>query len=211
MISGRDISNGVAAAVAMARAEDDWADRFDFSGEQVFRSFWAIPLALPAMLIVAEAQRRLAVENPVDAVAQTIAAIPPLTLYIMQTLIYLLVWAGEIVALTVLAQRRKAGWKISPLLIGANWSKFAFVLGSGLLTGAAVASGVVWIASIGGFLAYALLFWLRWGIVRRSMNTTPLATAGVLALLFLVFLAASMLVNLAAAVLGILELPEPQS
>lgn len=209
MISGREIANGIGAAFAIAKGEEGWEERFDMSAEQVFRSGWAIPLAIPAMLLGLEAKRRIAFAEPATDAAQIIAAMTPLTYYISQSLVFLLVWAAEIGLLIAIAQRREMGWKISPMIIGANWAKFLFVIASGLITGAAILTGALGFAAIGGMIAYGVLFYLRWGIIRRTLDMSPLRTAGMLAVLAMASVAVSTIVSLAMVLLGLVELEVP--
>lgn len=206
MITGADISNGIGGAFAMARNDERWADNMAMGAEDVFRSFWAVPLALPAVLLGTEAQRRLALANPLDQVAVAMSSIPTGTLFLSQVLTFLLVWAAEIALLTSIAQRRNAGWKVSPLIIGANWSKFLFLVLSGLLSSASIMAGAPALASLGGMAAYGLLFFLRWGIIRRTLETSPMGTVGMLALLTLAFIAVSFVVTAFLALFGLVDL-----
>lgn len=211
MISGREIANGIGTAFAIAKGESDWAERVDMSAEQVFKSAWALPLAFPALLLSLEAQRRLAFENPVTASARLIIEMPGSAYFISQALVFVLVWAAEIALLATLGQRRDAGWKISPLIIGANWAKFVFTVFFGLITSLAIIGGVPGLAAVGGMLAYGLLFYLRWGLIRRTLDFTPARTAGTLAILVLAFFAISTVITIFLTLFGFIKLDMPQA
>ncbi|MEM1380077.1 MAG: hypothetical protein AAGH41_05555 [Pseudomonadota bacterium] len=211
MITAQEISNGIAGAFAMAKGRADWPDTFDMSAEQVFKSIWAVLLALPAMLLTLEAQRQIALANPVTEAARLIANMGAMTYYVSQTLVFVLVWAAEIAMLVIIAQRRGAGWKISPLIIGANWAKFVFTLSLGLMTGLSILAGTPGFALFGGMLAYGLLFYLRWGVIRRTMEFSPLRTAGMLAALMLAFIAISTVISVFLALFGFVTIDLPEA
>lgn len=206
MISGRDIANGIGTTFAIAKGESDWAERADMSAEQVFKSLWALPLAFPGLLLSLEAQRRLAFENPVTASARLIMDMPSTAYFVSQAVVFVIVWAAEIALLAKLAQRREVGWKISPLIIGANWAKFVFTLAFGFITSLAIIGGVPSLAAIGGIVAYGLLFWLRWGLIRRTLDFTPARTAGTLAILVLAFFAISTVMSILLILFGYINL-----
>lgn len=207
MISGSDIANGVQSGFAMARNEKGWQDRFDFSADQVFKSFWAILFALPGVLLAAEIQRQMAAANPVDPISASIASIGPFTLAVSQIISFSLLWGLELWILAALAKRRGIGWKISPLIISYNWSKFLFSMVLGLPLGVAILTGVMPLASIASILANALLLFMRWGIFRRTLDLTPMGTVGVLALVMLAYFLVSSLTTGMLSVFGLMELP----
>lgn len=208
MIGGRDILGGIAAAFGVARNDEGWEDAHDFSADRVFASFWAVALALPAQVLATEVQRQVALRNPQDLVAQTLVSIPHGVLLASQALTFLLVWAAELALLTSLAQRRGAGWKISPLILTFNWSKFLFMMVFAPLIAAALVTGLGFLAAMGEIAGYSLLLFLRFGIIRRTLDMSAGGAVGVLALLALTFIAVSAVVSTLLALFGFITVPD---
>ncbi|GGY37515.1 hypothetical protein [Parvularcula lutaonensis] len=211
MISGGDIANGVRAAFAMARDEEGWQDRFDFSADQVFKSFWAIGLSLPAIVLSAEVSRQVAASAPPDPFTTSIASISPATLAVSQVLSFSVLWAVELWMLMTLAKRRNIGWKVSPLIISYNWSKFLFAMVVALPLGVSILTGATALGTLGSTTGHALLLFLRWGIFRRTLDLTPIGVIGVLALLILAYFVMSMLSTGLLVFFGLMELPQVSS
>ncbi|MEM1409341.1 MAG: hypothetical protein AAGG79_01185 [Pseudomonadota bacterium] len=186
----QDITEALRANLAMTRGDPSWADQLDMSASKVFRSFWAVPLAVPAMVLNLSAQRQLSLQTPASPQAQMIAAMPSSVYFVSFVAVSLMVWAVEIGIFVGVAQRRGMGWKVSPMIITANWSKFAFLVAAGLGTGLAIALGTPGLSVISLLVAYGLLFYLRWGILRRTLDLSPAGSMGMLGVLVLsVFLA----------------------
>ncbi|MEO1658221.1 MAG: hypothetical protein AAFR65_10890 [Pseudomonadota bacterium] len=200
MISGRDISSAIGGTIAMARADERWTDRLDMSADAVFRSFWAIPLALPAHLLAVEGARRMSVE----AGQYNLAGISPVTYGVSQTIIFLITWGLQLALLASLARRRGSGWKISPLIIGFNWAVFLSRLAFGLLFGLSLISGVTMLAEIAAFFVFGFSVWLEWGVIRRTLETSVVGTIGVIGLLSVAVLVTSLILGLLFVAIGIL-------
>ncbi len=203
MISSTDIGNGIAGAFALARNEKSWSERMNMSADAVFRSFWAMLLALPPHIVAVEGARRLAIESE----AISIPAVSPGVWAASQSVLFVLMWAAELVVLVTLARRRNAGWRISPLIIGYNWSVFVARLGLGLTTGLALISGVAALAEFSMVLVAALSIWLQWGVIRRTLETSVAGTIGVIALLRIVALIVSLFASVFLTSVGIIPQP----
>lgn len=157
------ITNGLAAAFDMARGRTDWAERMDMSPEAVFRSFWALPLAVPGMLLSVESTRRLAESQGVQMMPRGIMLVDSL-------LSSLVIWVLVVVFYLQLARVLKVGWRISPVLIVNNYSTFLgySLLGIGMgvasMLGSFRFAGNVWP------MVMVLGLWLDWGMLRRGMG-----------------------------------------
>lgn len=187
----------------MARGRDDWPDRYDMSAEQVFASFWALPLSIPAHLVAVEGARRLLIEStnlPVSPAA-------PWAVALAQTLILLASWAAEVGLLANLATRRRIGWKVSPLIIGYNWSIFMSRMAQGLLIGAFMLLSFPQIAQLSTIFVAAFSVWLRWGVLKRSLDTSTMGTVGVIILLLIVSTAVSLVLSILLQTIGLIPPP----
>ena len=76
MIRVSDITDAWLAAWSMAKGDPTWTERLDMSAPAVFRSFWALALAVPAFLVGLTAQRRVLLAQPETVQAQFLAAMP---------------------------------------------------------------------------------------------------------------------------------------
>lgn len=198
-MAGFDVPGAVNMTLAMARGDDDWAERTELSANSVFASFWAIPLAIPAHLLAVEGARRLAIANsfPIPEVgAGTYGA--------TQTISMVMAWIVEVGVLASIASRRGAGWKVSPLIIGFNWAVFLSQVAQGLTLGVFLLAGQPGAASVAPLVVAVWSVWLYWGVIRRPLETTALGTAGVILLLLIVSTAVRTLFTLVYALTGIL-------
>lgn len=166
----------------------------------MFRSFWAIPLALPPHLLAAEGARRISVE----AGQYNLAGISPVAYGISETVVFLIAWGLQLALLASLARRRGAGWRISPLIIGFNWAVFLSRLAFGLLLGLSLISGLDVVAQIAALFVFGFSIWLEWGVIKRTLETSALGTVGVLGLLTVAVLAVSILLGSLFVAIGIL-------
>ncbi|MEM7740674.1 MAG: hypothetical protein AAF225_07725 [Pseudomonadota bacterium] len=205
MISGRDLSSALAGTVTMARADERWRDRLDMSTDAVFRSFWAIPLALPPHLLAAEGARRISVE----AGQYSLASVSPMAYAVSETAGFLIAWGLQLALLVSLARRRGAGWKISPLIIGFNWAIFLTRLGFGLFLGLSLMTGMGVVAPLTALFVFAFSIWIKWGVIRRTLDTSVMGTIGVLGLLYLVVIAISILLGSLFVAMGVLPTLQP--
>jgi len=207
MISGRDISSAIAGTIAMARADERWTERLDMSADAVFRSFWAIPLALPPHLLAAEGARRISVAGG----QYSLAGVSPIAYGLSETIVFVMAWGLQLALLALLARRRDAGWKISPLIIGFNWAVFLSRLAIGLLLGLSLISGLGVVAQVAALFVFGFSLWLEWGVIKRTLGTSAMGTLGVLGLLAVVVLALSVLLGSLFVAVGILPAFQPAS
>ncbi|NNU16128.1 hypothetical protein HK107_07310 [Parvularcula sp. ZS-1/3] len=200
MLSARSISSAISMTFSMAKGDPDWAEKHDMSAEAVFMSFWAVPLAILPHLVAAEGARRILLEQtvvqvaPAGAVANAVA----------QVITLLVSWGVELLLITNLAQRREIGWKISPLIIGYNWSIFISRMAQGLGIGLFLVAGMAGMAQFATLLVAFLSVWLRWGVLRRALGTTPMGTVGVIVLLLIVSMAAAVVLSLLFQAVGLM-------
>jgi hypothetical protein len=202
MISAGRIADGIGLAFDLARKKPGWEERRDLSADAVFASFWAIPLMIPGHLVVALVGRQLLAET----VAEVGSLSPGLTV-LTQTVSLLLGFALQLFVLTRLARRRGTGWRISPLIIAFNWAAFAFESLLGLLMGLFLLLGLPVLIELGTLIVFGLVVWVRWGIIRETLETTGMATLGTLLLLVVVSLLAGLVASALFSVLGLL--PDP--
>jgi len=191
MIRVSDMTGAWSAALAMARGDDSWADKLDMSAQAVFRSFWALGLAVPAFIVSLEAQRRLLFQEPTSVYAQVIGAMPTMLYFGSFMVIYLVVWAAEMMLLVGVGQRRGVGWKISPLIIIANWLKFIYLATAAIAALFASVLNVQAFAGFGSTLALATLIYFRWGLFRQAMELSPRGAAGMTGAMLVVNIAAT--------------------
>ena len=197
-MAGPDIFGAISMAFAMARGDEDWAERTELSADSVFASFWALPLAIPAHLIAVEGERRLAIETdyPVPDVSQVVYATT-------QTISMAMAWIAGVGVLASIAARRGAGWKVTPLIMGFNWALFLHQLAQGLTLGLFMMAGQTAAALVAPLMVLVWAVWLYWGVIKRSLETHALATTGVIILLLIVSTAVRSLFYLVYQVTGL--------
>jgi hypothetical protein len=182
MVSGGDISTGLSGTLAMARGKGDWEERLDMSTRAVFVSFWAMPLSLPAIILSNELVRRVQLTSD----APPFVAMPgPVLGAVVAVAAALLAWSASLFVLARLAHRTGAGWRVSPLLIGYNWSRLIVHLVSGLGAVLVVLTGQPFLQGPLALGAVVLAIWLDYGVVRRALAIGLGPTLGILLMLFL--------------------------
>ncbi len=181
MISSSEIGKSIAAVLAMAQGKEDWAGKLDLSVDGVFRSFWAMVLSLPLMVLVAETGRRLslAAGSEDDRLAY------PVWLFTLQeTLVRLMVWPAMLAILVTIAARSGAGWRVTPLIIAQNYASLLTYIVMGLALGLIVMADAVAYANIAIIVVAAFSIWLDWGILRRPLQLDVTSAALLLILLW---------------------------
>ncbi|NRA30263.1 MAG: hypothetical protein HRU11_08365, partial [Parvularculaceae bacterium] len=108
---------------------------------------------------------------------------------------------AELFLLVSVAQRREVGWKISPLIITANWVKCIYLSIASLATVVASITGILAIEGVVGMMALSLLLYLRWGIVRETMEFSPRGAVAMIGGLMVVYIGAAVLATILLAVL----------
>lgn len=196
------IANGLTGALNMARARPGWEERMDLSADAVFRSFWAVPLALPGLALATVASRRLEM-----AAGETV--LPIWALLLDRGTAALVIWGLVVLFYVYLARRLEVGWRISAVLIANNYatflgySLFGLGMGAAAITGSFSLIGYVWPL----ILAFGL--WLDWGILRRGLGLKPdgalvaiifLQIAGIVIAMFLSLVVAAVLKGLGVSV-----------
>lgn len=198
-MAGFDVMGAINMTLAMARGDEDWAERTDLSVSSVFASFWAIPLAIPAHLVAVEGARRLAIANNFP-----IPEVGPGVYGITQTISMVMAWIVEVGVLASVASRRGAGWKVTPLIIGFNWAVFLTQVAQGLTLGFFLMIGQAGVAQVAPLFVAIWAVWLYWGVIRRPLETTGLGTAGVIVLLLIVSTAVRTIFTMVYTITGIL-------
>ena len=95
----QSIREDIAGVIALLRRDKAWQDKMDLSAEGVFRSFWAIAIALPFYLIMARVLSKAAMEMLRQSPDFTEGSFPELaliTILIIEALAFLTIWLGSI-------------------------------------------------------------------------------------------------------------------
>ena len=194
MLTPAYILQQVQAIFAMAGNDDSWRDRLDTSTEGVFRSFWAIPLSLP-LAVMSNHLLIPILRDSEGAPDSPLLTASPLFVAGLETVTFLAGWGACLVLLGMLCRSINAGPRISPLLVSYNWSglimqsvTFVIVVLVSLSPEPALLMGLL----LG---ATALGLYLRWGTIRRALETDILPTLAIMAMLMLVFLIITSLVS----------------
>lgn len=195
------LDDAFAGTLALARGDRDWDRRLPMSAEAVFGSFWAMALAVPAIAVFVEAVRRAALANP-DA-AELVRADAPIVFVGANVLAALLSWTASLLVLGQLASRSGEGWRISPLVVGYNWSRLIVNLVGGL--GGALAimagAGAGTVIALTSLVLFGLTIWLDIGVVRHGLGLTLGRTIGALAFVLLARVVASAVAELIGRVI----------
>ena len=164
----------------MLRGEAGWERRLDMSADAVFASFLAVPLALPALLARGEAQRQLAALAP-NAPPSPEAAALAVTVGVTM----LVSWGFCLVVLGRVAAQTQAGWRVSPLIVGFNWSRLAVNLLGAVLVGAALALRSVPLGGVAALVVLGVAIWCDYALGRRALGFAPGRAAALVGGLFL--------------------------
>ena len=189
------VARGMASAWAMARGAPGWAERTPMDASAVFASFWALPLSLPAIVLTHEVARRLQAARPGQE-EMAVLLESPMLFGAAGVAAALASWAASLWVLTTLARRGSEGWRISPLLVGYNWSRLIVNLVAGLGAGLGVATGQPILFSLVSPVVGGLTLFLDIGILQRAL-ALPLGRA--LGAVMVVLLARGIAGALAAA------------
>ena len=166
MITASEIMAGLRGVLAVGVGRADWQETFAPDTEPVFRSFWAIPLAIPFMVLAMEGGRRVQLLAGQSGGALDLS---PAGFVAANTLIALFCWGLAMAVLVFLGQRRGIGARVGPLIIVQNWSSFVayFLLAVGLGLGAA---GGVLLSGMVSITVFAVALWIDWGQFRRPLG-----------------------------------------
>ena len=164
------VSAGMQGALLLARGRREGVGLVDTDGTAVIRSFWAIPLCLPAVVCI----------KLLEWVAGGMPANPPLSLgrYLLLFLVgwLLFVWCSERMA-TVIGHQ--AQW---PRFI-AVWSYCSVVenmlVAIGSLPGALGAPAIL--SQVCEVVTFGWAFWLEWYAIRHSLQVGALTATAFLA------------------------------
>lgn len=178
MIGPHHIAEGIGSVFAMARDDRDWPQKTPMSVDGVFASFWAVPLAVPFILLAAGAGHHI-------QIGAGATDVPPLGVEVMYTLLVaLFTWGATLGALVAATRGRVEGWRVAPLIVGQNWSFLVGFVAFGLSYGAFAVSGLFAYAAFPIFGTLAFNMWIAWGVLRRPLGTNAAETAIILAALF---------------------------
>ena len=180
-----DVIAGIAGTWSLARGERGWEDRMPMDAGAVFTSFWAVPLALPAVAVTAYAGRQAVRASGAEAALEAAAA----TAVPINVAAAIASWALSLLVLVQLANRpgeaRVAAWRVSPLIVGYNWSRLIVNGVAGLGALVILATGAWPVLSLTGLVVLTLTVWLDVGVIRHALALTPGRTAGALAFVLL--------------------------
>ena len=195
---GASVANGLSAAFAMAQGRPDWEERMDMSPAAVFRSFWALPLALLPLALAVAAGRQMALAN-----GQSPAGFVPV--FLEAALVAMAIWVLIVGFYMQVARRIGAGWRISPLLIANNYATLfgytALGVGSGLsaILGSPEIFGLVWP------MVMVVGLWLDWGMLRRALEmNVEMTLVTIIFVQFAALLIAQIIGEVVSAVLRVL-------
>ena len=191
-----NVAGGLSGTLALARGDADWTDRLPMDANAVFASFAAVPLSLPAIALFNEAMRRLAQTMP--EAAEAAAGISPATFLIANLVSAVLCWAASLLVLAQLAQRSGAGWRVSPLIVGYNWSRLLLNLVAGLGAAVAVLTGAGPVVALVALVVLGLTVWLDVAVIRHALGLPVGRALGAFAMVVLARGVATATVDLAA-------------
>lgn len=194
MLTTDDIGRGVRGVIGMARNAEDWPERFDLSAHGVFGSFWAMLLSLPLIILANECLRRMSIA---EASADPLLTLPVALFVGAEVVVAYCAWGFNLWLLTFLGQRLDVGWRISPLIMGQNWSTFMAYLVLGFGMGFGQMLGMSGVSNAVVLCAIVFSLWLDWGVIRRPLGVDVLTAVGLL----FVMMAAAMLID------GIVRVP----
>ncbi|MHA7871689.1 MAG: hypothetical protein ACX939_05000 [Hyphococcus sp.] len=163
----------------------DWRDDIDRTTDGVFRSLWAIALALPLVALNFMAARRAIANNPMFA--ETALATAPAGILLTAELVALVIYWGANLGVLLSATRSlKASRRVADVIVGYNWGRLMTV--AILAAPAAVlgATGNVSIFVVLYLPALALAISILWGVLRQSLSAGVGMTLALLILLMLI-------------------------
>ncbi|MBB5517467.1 hypothetical protein [Amphiplicatus metriothermophilus] len=190
----------IAGVWKMAWNRPGWTDALDRSVDGVFRSFWAVVYAAPLVVAGAVSLRRVADRTPSPSADPLLEA--PLSVVLgAQMASYLIDWAASVAALVFAVQAAGGRRRVADVIIGFNWAQ---VMASAAQVAPMVVlafTGARALASLLLIVAVAFAVALHWGVIRRAAAASVPFAVGAMALLILITLVVSGLVNGAALAL----------
>ncbi|NHK28424.1 hypothetical protein FF098_010950 [Parvularcula flava] len=194
MITPAYIGSQFRAVLSMAQDNPLWRERIDGGADGFYRSFWSILLGMPFAALNLWLSLQLFLRIP-DLAADMTIALPLPFLMIVQILTVTAVRLAVIGMLLVLARSLNRERGVSPLVVGYNWAEliiqmllsitFLVILVS---PAPAIFSGLLLGVTI-------FMFHLRWGVLRRTLETNIVQTVSILVMLSLVGLLVSIVVT----------------
>ncbi len=169
----------------LAFTERDWRDDVDCTTEGVFKSFWAIALSIPFVVITFTAVHPTLSTAP--QFEETILARTPAALLIFAELVSLvLYWLANVAALVFTARKINASDKVAHMIVAFNWSR--------LMALAAVATAAFVLGVTGNVSIFVLIYLpaaffslsILWAILRKFLPVNIVMTISLITMLILI-------------------------
>ena len=171
-----------------------WEETLDRTVDGVFKSFWAIFLAVPFSFLGFYSARRFAERTP-DATESLLAHAPFALVLGIHSVAFLADWGVQLAALIFCARALSIGWRITDVIVGFNWLQLIItmvqsapyaVLG---VTGALDSAKPLFLVTSIFVLAFL------WGYLRRSFAARISPTIGLMVVVLLVGLLTNLIIG----------------
>ena len=201
MIDFEYAARNIAGVWRMALGREDWRNDVDRSLDGVFRSFWAVPLTAPFMLLAFLSARRAAAQS--DILANDPLRDAPLPLLLTaETASFVIDWAVSIGVLVLTAQALHAEKRAADVIVGFNWAQlmtYAAIAVPIALLGFSADENIVALFSIPAVVFSIVIIWR---VLRACLPLDVGMTVALIAVLTLI----SMIVDSTVAAAAVLAL-----
>lgn len=188
MPSSDAIQHSIAAAWAVMMGRKDAIARFDLSADGFWDSFWAIPLALPPLLLAWVTSAALLAEGGAADGSK-------FSLILRLAFVDFANWLVPLILLALIVRRIQLSKRFAPYVVASNWGTLIMMwLGLPIMLMSLLFPGLSDFASVLGFGLFLASLLFSWRITQAALNTDFGTTIGVflgmtfLSILIVIFL-----------------------
>ncbi|MEM8934882.1 MAG: hypothetical protein AAGC77_00570 [Pseudomonadota bacterium] len=175
----------LAGVWAMVRGLDNWRDDIDRSMDGVFKSFWALPMALGPALFILAATARGAAGNP-EFSQSVVAHAPPALLLIAGAVALVAYWLASIALIVAFLQRLQATRQVSDTIIAFNWVQLLTLCVEAIPAGLfAITRGPEVFVTL-SLVAAIFTLYATWRVLRLAAGVNVSAAIGIIVTLIIV-------------------------
>ena len=209
MISLPVVQQRLQGALALAFGREDWRERFDFSADGFFQSFWAVLLAWPIQLVNTFVFNRawLAMDPEASDAAEAGFQLLSVSAVMLVSVAYFMEFTAVLVTIAGLTRFLRVADRFTPAVIAYNWSHLLIscALALAALAHLAIQSPQTTVLAVAIVAIWGLT--VNWRVFRESLGLNVSSTLAAVVLVLLVGGMVSAMMGAAASALFAPETP----
>ncbi|GHD14884.1 transporter [Tianweitania populi] len=172
MLSSEAIKHSIAAAWAVMLGRKDAIARLDLSADGFWDSFWAIPLAMPPLLLAWLTSTTYLIDGGNDQ--------SKLSIILRLAFVDLANWLVPLILLALIARRIGISKRFAPYVVASNWGTLIMMwFGLPIMLMSLFSPDASNFADVLGFVLFLASLLFSWRITQAALNTDLGTTIGV--------------------------------